>query len=421
MGSGISPERKREWDHGLMRVLIFTSSGGTAHDAAAGALRDWLRQWDPGGEVWIEQVLENASGPYRGGVAFYNWIQKHAPWIHQAYWCLMEFEDLIKPGTLLFGRRYVGDLLRKLRPDLLISTHPHTNRGHFPFAKRVLGPQLRCLTCCTELDGGFGFSRNWLSSSAAAIWVQTAEVRDELLRRRYPAERIALLGPLLYPAYHRPAPNYNQGKDARPGSALQSTAGHPVSTASNTDQQPQSASNGCASNGLPLLVLGAGANGANNHGRLLEVLLPFAGRIAVVALAGRRQAALEQVQTWARAHPQLAVSALGFQGPEQMVALYRSAWAMVARPGARTATEALVLGCPLVFNSFGTTMPQEWLARRYFHRRGLERTINQPEQLATLVAEWLDRPERYDRWRQLYQDHRLIADPAAVGQLLQGS
>jgi hypothetical protein len=36
-------------------------------------------------------------------VSFYNWIQKQAPWIHQAYWCLMEFEDLIKPGTLLFG------------------------------------------------------------------------------------------------------------------------------------------------------------------------------------------------------------------------------------------------------------------------------------------------------------------------------
>ena len=403
----------REWDHGPMRVLIFTSSGGTAHDAAAEALRDWLRQWDPGGEVWIEKVLENASGPYRGGVALYNWIQKHAPWIHQAYWCLMEFEDLIKPGTLLFGRRYVGDLLRRLRPDLLISTHPHTNRGHFPYAKRLLGPQLRCLTCCTELAGGFGFSRNWLSSSADAIWVQTAEVREELLKRRYPAERIALLGPLLYRPYHQPAPSSGLAKEARSGSARQGAAGHPASTASSTDQHPQT-----AGTALPLLVLGAGANGANNHCRLLNVLLPFAGRLAVVALAGRRQAALEQVQAWARAHPQLAVSALGFQGPEQMVALYRSAWAMVARPGARTATEALVLGCPLVFNSFGTTMPQEWLARRYFQRRGLERSIDHPEQLATLVAEWLDQPGRYRRWRQLYQDHRLGADPAAVGKLL---
>jgi len=387
-----------------MRVLIFTSSGGTAHDAAAGALGDWLRQWDPGGEIGIEQVLENGSGPYRGGVALYNWIQKHAPWLHQAYWCLMEFEDLIKPGTVLFGRRYLAQLLRRFRPDLIISTHPHTNRGHFAYAKRLLGPQLRCLTCCTELDGGFGFSRNWISSSADAIWVQTAEVAAELRRRHYPAERIALLGPLLYPAYHRPVP---RGQRLEPG------PGAPT-VASETGGDPD------VRQTLPLLVLGAGANGANNHCRLLEVLRPFAGRLAVVALTGRRQAAFEQVQAWAAAHPELAVQPLGFQGPEQMVALYRRAWAMVARPGARTATEALLLGCPLVFNTFGTTMPQEWLARRYFRSRGLERSIDRPEQLGNLVAAWLDRPETYGDWRGLYQQHQLLSDPPSLGRLLLG-
>lgn len=388
-----------------MRVLIFTSSGGTAHDAAAGALGDWLRQWDPGGEVLIEQVLENGSGPYRGGVALYNWIQKHAPWLHQAYWCLMEFEDLIKPGTVLFGRRYLAQLLRRFRPELIISTHPHTNRGHFAYAKRLLGPQLRCLTCCTELAGGFGFSRNWISSSADAIWVQTAEVAAELRRRHYPAERIALLGPLLYPAYHHPEP-ISQHLEPGPGGPT---------AASEAGNDPD------ANDSLPLLVLGAGANGANNHCRLLEVLRPLAGRLAVVALTGRRQAALEQVQGWAAAHPGLAVQALGFQGPEQMVALYRRAWALVARPGARTATEALLLGCPLVFNTFGTTMPQEWLARHYFRSRGLERSIGRPEQLATLVAAWLDRPETYGDWRRRYQQHLLTSDLPSLGRLILGS
>ena len=353
----------------------------------------------------IEQVLENGSGPYRGGVALYNWIQKHAPWLHQAYWCLMEFEDLIKPGTVLFGRRYLAQLLRRFGPDLIISTHPHTNRGHFAYAKRLLGPQLRCLTCCTELAGGFGFSRNWISSSADAIWVQTSEVAAELKRRHYPAERIALLGPLLYPAYHLPVP---AGQRLEPGPFAPTAASEAGDDADANDS-------------LPLLVLGAGANGANNHCRLLEVLLPFAGRLAVVALTGRRQAALEQVQGWAAAHPGLAVQALGFQGPEQMVALYRRAWAMVARPGARTATEALLLGCPLVFNTFGTTMPQEWLARHYFRRRGLERSIDRPEQLATLVAAWLNQPERYGDWRRLYQQHSLTSDLPSLEGLILGS
>ena len=37
-----------------MRVLIFTSSGGTAHDAAAYALRDWMAQSRPEVEVRVD-------------------------------------------------------------------------------------------------------------------------------------------------------------------------------------------------------------------------------------------------------------------------------------------------------------------------------------------------------------------------------
>ena len=89
------------WHSELMRVLIFTSSGGTAHDAAAYAIEPWLKRWDPDGEVLVEHVLENASVFTRAGVALYNWIQRHGPWMHQIYWRVVEFEDVTKPGTLL--------------------------------------------------------------------------------------------------------------------------------------------------------------------------------------------------------------------------------------------------------------------------------------------------------------------------------
>ena len=120
-----------------MRVLIFTSSGGTAHDAAAYALQAWLKRWDPTGEVWVEHVLENASVFTRAGVALYNWIQRHGPWMHQIDWHLLEGEDFTKPATLLAGCFYLIHLLRRLRQDLLISTHPRINRGQFDLAKRV--------------------------------------------------------------------------------------------------------------------------------------------------------------------------------------------------------------------------------------------------------------------------------------------
>ncbi|MCP9941534.1 hypothetical protein KBY70_03865 [Cyanobium sp. ATX 6E8] len=366
-----------------MKVLIYTSSGGTAHDSAAEAIRHWLARERPNIEVRVDQVLERSSSTYRGGVELYNWIQRRRPWLHQLYWRAMELEDLIKPGTVLFGRRYLIRQLRAFRPDVLISTHPHTNRGHFDLAKRVLGPQLRCITCCTELEGGFGFSRNWLSRRTDLFWALTAEVVQEVQRRR-PGLPVECLGPLLYPAYHQAGP------------------ADPVL------------------DGLPLLVLGTGSNGANNHLPLLQQLLPFAGQLAVVALCGRRHAVQLQVQAWAAHNPALAVEALGYQGPAAMADLYRRAWALVSRPGARTATEALFMACPLVFNHYGTTMPQELLAPRYFQARGLEVSIRRPEELATLVGRWLADPAGYGALRQCYQQQRLMADPAqTVGRLIQ--
>jgi len=365
-----------------MRILIFTSSGGTAHDAAAYALKAWIQRWDPQGEVWVEHVLENASPVTRGGVELYNWIQRHAPWLHKLYWRLVEFEDLWKPGTLSFGRNYVIALLLRLKPDLLISTHPHINRGHFDLAQRLL-PGLRCITCCTELDGGFGFSRNWLSRRCEAFWTLTPDVSEEVRRRGYRHLPAPALGPLLDPCFVEEL------------------------------EHPAPAPEAC-----PLVVLGSGANGANNHIRLLESLRPLAGRIRVVALCGRRAAARQQLLAWAQAHPELEVEPLGFQDPAGMARLYRRAWLMVARPGARTATEALASGCVLVFNGFGGFMPQEWMARRYFAARGFDLAVRQPEQLLPLLEQLLGQPERYEALKARLVSHQLKGQPEAIRALL---
>ena len=365
-----------------MRILIFTSSGGTAHDAAAYALKAWIQRWDPQGEVWVEHVLENASPVTRGGVELYNWIQRHAPWLHKLYWRLVEFEDLWKPGTLSFGRNYVIALLLRLKPDLLISTHPHINRGHFDLAQRLL-PGLRCITCCTELDGGFGFSRNWLSRRCEAFWTLTPDVSEEVRRRGYRHLPAPALGPLLDPCFVEEL------------------------------EHPSPAPEAC-----PLVVLGSGANGANNHIRLLESLRPLAGRIRVVALCGRRAVARQQLLAWAQAHQELEVEPLGFQDPAGMARLYRRAWLMVARPGARTATEALASGCVLVFNGFGGFMPQEWMARRYFAARGFDLAVRQPEQLLPLLEQLLGQPERYEALKARLVSHQLKGQPEAIRTLL---
>ena len=91
---------------------------------------------------------------------------------------------------------------------------------------------------------------------------------------------------------------------------------------------------------------------------------------------------------------------------------------MVARPGARTATEALAAGCVLIFNGFGTTMPQELLARRYFQARNIDRCIRQPKDLLALCRIWLEQPEEHQQLKERVQRCQLLGDRDAIHRLL---
>ena len=82
------------------------------------------------------------------------------------------------------------DSYARFKPDLVISTHPHINRGHFNLAKKISKNNLRTITCCTELDGGFGFSRNWVSCKADRFWALTNEVAIEVSKRGYNSKNI---------------------------------------------------------------------------------------------------------------------------------------------------------------------------------------------------------------------------------------
>ena len=368
----------------MKRVLILTSSGGTAHDVSAYAIQEWLAVTHPGLPVLVDHVLERSSFFYRATNYAYNTIQKKALWMHRIFWWILELEDLIRLGTVTFGRSYFLRLIQEFRPDLIVSTHPHINRGYFAFAKTVLGSDLRCVVCCTELDGGYGFSRNWFAPETDRFFALTPGVARALRGRGMPSEKIVVQGPLLAPAFYgvRAAPDVSQ---------------------------------------LPLLVLGSGANGANNHALLLGVLRALAGRIRVAVLCGRRQSAYDSVSGWAARHPELELHPLAFQGPSEMARLYQEAWAFVARPGARTASEALALGCPLIFNCYGITMPQETQALRFFKELGILRMVNQPVDLMRQLSFWLSNPEAYRHFRDACMSCNFGVDPHAyISQLMDG-
>ncbi len=371
-----------------MRVLVLTSRTGGGHDARAEAFRDWVaRLYGAAVEVRIEHALENASPWNARGVDFYDAIQRRAPWFHHFYYNIGEIFGALQGSGVRVGLSYYDALLREFRPDVILSVHSMLNRGHFAYAKRRLGPTVFCATYCGEFSGGYGFSRHWVAPEVDLFLGRTEEALRAAQDLGLPAERGRCLGQLLKPAFYD-----------RPLNGAQRSAYLHDSLGLEPDRFT--------------LLLATGGATAQNHQVLLRQLLPLSERLQVIALCGRSVPARERMETWRQAHPMLKLTVLPFS--KEMHRLLQVASAVVTRPGTTTSAEALRLGCPIIFNRIGGTMPQELCTLRYFRARGLTNEIRSAAALGRILGTWLNRPLEYRRHCERFRVRRPQNDPEAL-------
>jgi processive 1,2-diacylglycerol beta-glucosyltransferase len=353
---------------------VFTAGSGAGHDSQAEAFKEWAASlWGGSVEVRIEHLAENSSGALRALVDFYNFIQRRAPWFHHLYFQWIECFDLVNGGGVAFGAAYYRELLREWRPDVILSVHDCFNRGYFEEARRVLGPGVRCVTYCAEFGGGYGFSRGWVNREADLFLGRTEATVDAAVRLGFSREKARAVGFLLRPGFYA-----EDGREATEA-WLRRETGWGMER--------------------PILLLATGGAGAQNH---LAVLRALEGRdLRVIALCGKDPAAAERVRAWGKSRTRPEVHAMG--ATPAMPELMRCASMVFARAGSETAAEALQSGCPIIFNTIGTAMPQETLNIRWFKERGVARCAGSARALARVVGEWLDQPELFAEWRRRFR------------------
>jgi processive 1,2-diacylglycerol beta-glucosyltransferase len=369
-----------------MTVLVLTSRTGGGHDVRAEAFRDWVaRLYGAAVEVRIDHALENASPWNARGVAFYNAIQRHAPWFHHLYYNIGEIFGAVQRDEV---HSYYDSLLHAVRPDVILSVHSMLNQGHFAYAKGRLGPTVFCATYCGEFSGGYGFSRHWVAPAVDLFLGRTEEALRAAQDLGLPAEKGRCLGQLLKPAfYDRPMDGAQRSVYLRDHLGL----------------EPDRFT----------LLLATGGAAAQDHEVLLQQLLPLSERLQVISLCGRSvPARRERLETWRQAHPALRLIVLPFS--EEMDRLLQVTSVVVTRPGTTTSAEALRLGCPIIFNRIGGTMPQELCTLRYFRARGLANEIRSAARLARILETWLNRPLEYRRYRGRFRALRPKDDPEAL-------
>ena len=357
----------------------------------------WTRESNPAAadEIQIHKCLENTHGLYRFGVGLYNRIQRHAPWAHHVYFNFLEVAAPCQSRRRLLGVDRFRAILDHVRPKVVLSTHGSLNHGFFDLAREHLGANaVRCVTYCGELFGKYGFSRHWVNPEADLFIGAVPETCAMARVLGMPAERTAMGGFLLNPNFYR-----RRLTAVGRGAYLRDRLG----------LDPQRFT----------LLLSTGEHGANNHLVLLEALRAAMPRtdLQVVALCGRVPADRQKVDAWARSHRDFPVVTL--EHSTEMHLLLQCASAVMARPGTGTTSEAIVSGCPLIFNALGGFMPQEWITMRFAERHQIAETVHRAEALPPILARWAENPALLEEVRQRVSDCRPRAHPTRILRLVQ--
>jgi processive 1,2-diacylglycerol beta-glucosyltransferase len=372
-----------------VRILILTSSTGGGHDARAEAFAEWCFQlYRHDVDVRIEQMLEKSSVVNRAGVGFYNRIQRAAPWIHTAFYTVVEVLSYLNSHDVTFGRAYYLEVLREYRPHLIFSVHDCLNRGYFQLARATLGAdRVRCVTYCGEFSGGWGYSRNWIEPSVDLYFSRTPTARDFAVKSGIPPEKSRVRGNLMLPR----ALLETLAPDERADFRVKRLGLRPDRFT---------------------VFLATGGNGANHHLELLPALVRHADRVQAIVICGKNKETYNDLVHWRANHPEFNCYLEGYS--EIVHLLMQASDAIVTRGGTTTCAKALHFRCPIIFNAFQGIMPQEQLTWKFFRNGAGSQKIESGADFARIIDAWMADPAAYARARDEFVKLRYDEDPTLL-------
>jgi processive 1,2-diacylglycerol beta-glucosyltransferase len=384
----------------MKKILLLTSNTGGGHDMRARSFEQWCQHTKQFSTA-RHQALENSgSRLYEFGAWLYNFIQRTWPTLHHIYFNVLEVVPFCGSPNTMPGRAAFQEIVRQEAPDIVLSTHDHLNHAFLEAARAALPARPpRIGTYCGELSGGYGFSKHWVNPRADFFIGATDDCVAQARRLGMPEEKSWTGGFMLNPNFWETPPDASQR--AALLSELQLDPAAPFT-----------------------LLLGTGANGANNHTSLLNAFANFHDTAAnsasaipsIIALCGRNSAAKTAVETWATAHPKIPVRALSYRS--DMRSLLASCDAIFARPGTGTTSEAIQSGLPVIFNAIGGIMPQELITVRYCRRFFETNVIHRAATLPEVVSKWQNDPPFLKGIRQAITAAKPKTNPKEILQRL---
>lgn len=337
----------------MPRLLILSASAGAGHNRAAEALHESARVYAPGVETaWVDSLKYTNKVFARLYERSYFWLAGAAPdlwgYLYKKMGAPAEERKLQKVVDLhdrLTYRKLVAHV-EEFRPDAVLCTH------FLPMAALLAREKLGVPVYVVITD--FDAHGLWVHKRAAGYFVASEEVKCQLVRRRFPAERVRVTGIPIHPVF-----------------------------ASEIPRPPAS---------RPEILLMGGGFGMGHMELALERLLEIPVPCRITVIAGRNEKMKKRLQEVAGGRAEVHGFVTNIQ--EFMT----RADLAISKSGGLTVSECLARGLPLVVTS---PIPgQEEANADYLLEKGAAVKARSLDVLDFKVRELLENPARLDMMKR---------------------
>jgi processive 1,2-diacylglycerol beta-glucosyltransferase len=331
------------------RVLLLSEGFGSGHTQAAQALSMGLRQLS---KNITTRVLE--LGAFQHPTI--------APWIFSAYrktvtnkptlvgklYQSYNKSSMSRLSSLALHRLFysrTANIIRQLRPDLIISTHP------FPtvIVSRLKRAGLSTPLCTVITD--YDAHGSWVDLAVNYYMVSTSEVKNKLIKRGISSDVIQITGIPVHPKFWD-IPNREESRISL-----------------NLQDMPT------------VLVMGGGW-GLIDNDEMMNYIAEWRDTIQLIFCTGSNEKVLHKLSEDERfKHPNIHL--FGFT--KDINKLMDVSDLLITKPGGMTCTEAMSKGIPMLF--YSSIPGQEEENRQYFIENGFGEEI---QSIATIEA-WFNK------------------------------
>jgi processive 1,2-diacylglycerol beta-glucosyltransferase len=347
------------------KVLVLSASSGAGHVRAAQAIERALIEMDAAREVRHVDTLEHTSKVFRNlySKAYIDMVNR-APdvvgWLYDQFDKPWKNERRRLAFDKLNTRPFVK-LLKQYRPDITICTHflPAEIVSWLKAKEKLAARQAIVVT-------DFDVHAMWLVHHFEQYFVALEETGVHLQKLGIPAEKVSVSGIPIDPVFSRPK-----------------------------DKRTMQLKHGLATDRVTILI-SAGGFGVGPIKNTVSALTQLQHPAQVIALCGRNQDAIRQVEEVAARGGRVLIKAVGYTTDvdEYMAA----SDILLGKPGGLTTSEALARG--LVFVIVNPIPGQEERNSDHLLEEGVAIRCNNLPALGYKIDRLLEDGERLERMRR---------------------